>query len=99
MTREQRILLNDTLRERFKGGIVRYGSQAARLPEAIRGRAAIRLSRPMEFAANSEHDAGSFIFAGYLFTWSISECLGERTLTLDVDEDLLINGAAHAATR
>jgi hypothetical protein len=99
VTREQRILLNDTLRTQFRGGVVRYGSQAARLPAPIRGRAAIRLSRPMEFAANSEHDAGTFIFAGYLFEWHISECLGERTLTLEVAEDVLINGGTHAATR
>ena len=77
---------------------MRFGVKALTLDPQVRGRAAIRLTRPHD-NISPEHDSGSFVFAGFVFTWVISECLGERTLTLDVDEDLLINGGTHASTR
>ena len=41
------------------------------LPASLRGRALCVLSRYSRFDAESEHDQGTFIFAGYAFEWRI----------------------------
>lgn len=90
MTIQQLIERNEALRTRLKGGVIQYGWNAANLDPGIRWRAGYRMTLPHD-DISPQRDSGSFKFAGFLFRWSISECFGEATLTLDVEEDLLIN--------
>ena len=98
------IELNDRLRTTFKGGRVQMTRDVYELPPSSRGRALCVLSRYNRFDAESEHDHGIFLFAGYAFEWRI-EYRGKdgeglspdptdsdrtlRVLTLDVTRDVL----------
>jgi hypothetical protein len=63
--------LNDQLRTTFKGGRVQMTPSAFQLGAELRGRALHVMSRYDRFDADSEHDRGVFIFAGYSFEWHI----------------------------
>jgi hypothetical protein len=65
------IELNDQLRTTFKGGRVQMTRGVYALDERLRGRALSVLARYDKFDADSEHDCGVFIFAGYAFEWRI----------------------------
>ncbi len=65
------IALNDQLRTTFKGGRVQMTPSVYELDDRLRGRALSVLARYNKFAADSEHDWGTFIFAGYSFEWRI----------------------------
>jgi hypothetical protein len=65
------IALNDQLRTTFKGGRVQMTRCVYDLDDRLRGRALSVLARYSKFHADSEHDWGTFIFAGYPFEWRI----------------------------
>jgi Protein of unknown function (DUF3768) len=65
------IALNDQLRTTFTGGRVQMTPSVYGLDARLRGRALSVLAHYSKFDADSEHDWGSFIFAGYSFEWRI----------------------------
>ena len=65
------IALNDQLRTTFKGGRVQMTPSVYELDDRLRGRALSVLARYNKFDADSEHDWGMFIFAGFSFEWRI----------------------------
>jgi hypothetical protein len=69
--RAKMIELNDRLRTTFKGGRVQMTPGVYQLEDRLRGRALSALARYAKFAPDSEHDWGTFIFAGYAFEWRI----------------------------
>ena len=105
MDRRQTIVaLNDELRTTFKGGRVQMTRTVYDLDDRLRGRALSVLARYNSFDADSDHDSGVFIFAGFAFEWWIeyrsADGCGKspdpadvtktlRVLTLSVVDDLL----------
>lgn len=98
------IELNDRLRTTFKDGRVQMMPSAYDLEPRLCGRVLFALSKYRKFDDESEHDHGTFTFAGYLFEWHIeyrstddagpSDNPGDsertlRVLTLYVIADLL----------
>jgi hypothetical protein len=72
MDRRAKIIeLNDHLRMTFKGGRVQMTATVYDLDDRLRGRALSALARYSKFHTDSEHDCGTFIFAGYAFEWRI----------------------------
>jgi hypothetical protein len=69
--RAKLIELNDQLRATFKGGRVQMTRSVYDLDERLRGRALSVMARYDKFDADSEHDCGVLIFAGYAFEWRI----------------------------
>jgi len=69
--REKIIALNDEFRRTFKGGRVQMTPAVYNLDPQLRGRAIWAMARYNRFAADSEHDWGVMIFAGYSFEWHI----------------------------
>jgi Protein of unknown function (DUF3768) len=65
------IALNDQLRMSFKGGRVQMTPSVYQLDDRLRGRALSVLARYGTFHPESEHDWGTFIFAGFSFEWRI----------------------------
>lgn len=65
------IALNDQLRTTFKGGRVQMTPSVYQLDDRLRGRALSVLARFDSFHPDSEHDGGTFIFAGFSFEWHI----------------------------
>lgn len=61
------IELNDELRTTFKGGRVQMTRSFYDLDDRLRGRALSVMARYNKFDAESQHDSGVFIFAGYAF--------------------------------
>jgi Protein of unknown function (DUF3768) len=96
--------LNDQLRTTFRGGRVQMTRSVYDLDDRLRGRALSVLARYNAFDADSDHDSGVFIFAGFAFEWWIEyrSINGSRqssdpadiaktfrVLTLSVVDDLL----------
>ena len=72
MDRRAKIIeLNDQLRTTFKGGRVQMTPSVYELDDRLRGRALSVMARYRTFDADSEHDCGVFIFAGFAFEWRI----------------------------
>jgi hypothetical protein len=69
--RDKVVALNDQLRTTFKGGRVKMTPSVYELDDRLRGRALSVLARYNKFHPDSEHDWGTFIFAGYSFEWRI----------------------------
>ena len=69
--RAKTIELNDQLRTTFKGGRVQMTPSIYELDDRLRGRALSVMAGYRTFDADSEHDRGVFIFAGYAFEWCI----------------------------
>ncbi|MGA8611701.1 MAG: DUF3768 domain-containing protein [Xanthobacteraceae bacterium] len=69
--RAKLIALNDGLRTTFKGGRVQMTPSVYQLDERLRGRALSVLAHYNKFDRDSEHDWGTFIFAGFAFEWRI----------------------------
>jgi hypothetical protein len=69
--RAQIIALNDQLRTTFKGGRVQMTPSVYGLDDRLRGRALSVLAQYDSFHADSDHDSGVFIFAGFAFEWQI----------------------------
>lgn len=65
------VALNDQLRTTFKGGRVQMTPSVYQLDDRLRGRALLVLARYNKFHPDSEHDWGTFIFAGFSFEWRI----------------------------
>ncbi len=65
------ISLNDQLRTTFKGGRVQMTPGVYQLDDRLRGRALSVLARCRKFHVESDHDWGTFIFAGFSFEWRI----------------------------
>jgi hypothetical protein len=65
------IELNDQLRTTFRGGRVQMTPSVYGLDDRVRGRALSVLAQYDSFDAESEHDSGVFIFAGFAFEWRI----------------------------
>ncbi len=78
----------DDIRKKLRGVEFRYGINAAQLDPQIRNRAGYRLTLPQRFEKNSRHDAGSFVFAGFLWEWHFENCLGFLSLHLDITDDM-----------
>ena len=108
------IALNDQLRTTFKGGRVQMTPGVYNLEARIRGRALSVLACYDTFDAESEHDSGVFIFAGFSFEWRIEyrrkDGIGVsqdsadpektfRVLTLQAVADLVPGGALDTAAR
>ncbi len=99
------IALIDQLRSTFRGGRVQMTPSVYELDDRLRGRALSVMAGYRTFDADSEHDRGVFIFAGYAFEWCI-EYRGKdgvgvspdpsdaertlRVLTLYVVDDVLV---------
>lgn len=72
MDRRAKIIAqNDQLRTTFNGGRVQMTPSVYQLDDRLRGRALAALARYTKFHADSEHDWGTFIFAGFAFQWRI----------------------------
>jgi Protein of unknown function (DUF3768) len=72
MDRRAKIIeLNDRLRATFRGGRVQITPGVYQLDARLRGRALSVLARYNKFDADSDHDWGTFLFAGYFFEWRI----------------------------
>jgi Protein of unknown function (DUF3768) len=72
MDRRSKIIeLNDRLRSSFKGGRVQMTPSVYELDDRLRGRALSVMASYSRFDADSEHDCGVFIFAGFAFEWRI----------------------------
>lgn len=72
MDRRAKIIeLNDQLRTTSKGGRVQMTRGVYELDDRLRGRALAVLACYNKFDADSEHDWGTFIFAGFSFEWRI----------------------------
>jgi Protein of unknown function (DUF3768) len=69
--RDKVVALNDHLRTTFKGGRVQMTRSVYDIDDRLRGRALSVLPRCNKFYPDSEHDWGTFIFAGYSFEWRI----------------------------
>src|ERR1700683_501010 len=69
--RAEIIALNDRLRTTFRGGRVQITPSVYELDDRLRGRALSVLARYDKFHPDSEHDWGTFIFAGFSFEWRI----------------------------
>lgn len=69
--RAKLIELNDQLRTTFRGGRVQMTPSVYQLDDRLRGRALAVLARYNKFDADSDHDWGTFIFAGFAFEWRI----------------------------
>ncbi len=69
--RDKVVALNDQLRTTFKGGRVQMTRSVYDLDDRLRGRALSVLARYNKFHPDSEHDWGTFIFAGFSFEWRI----------------------------
>ena len=69
--RAEIIALNDRLRTTFRGGRVQITPSVYELDDRLRGRALSVLARYDKFHSDSEHDWGTFIFAGFSFEWRI----------------------------
>ena len=68
MDRRAKIIeLNDQFRTTFKGGRMQMTPDVYHLDDRLRGRALSALARYAKFAPDTEHDWGTFIFAGYAF--------------------------------
>jgi hypothetical protein len=84
------IELNDLLRTTFKGGRVQMTRDFFDLDARLRGRALWTMSRYNKFDADSAHDSGVFIFAGYSFEWYIEyrdrDCTGVSPDPADPDK-------------
>ena len=66
------IALNDQLRATFKGGRVQMTPSVYDLEARLRGRALYDDDPSYNrFDPDSEHDWGTFIFAGFSFEWRI----------------------------
>jgi hypothetical protein len=65
------VALNDRLRTTFQGGRVQMTPSVYELDPRLRGRALSVLARYEKFHPDSEHDCGTFIFAGFSFEWRI----------------------------
>jgi len=65
------IALNDQFRTTFKGGRVQMTPSVYGLDDRLRGRALSVLAQYDSFDADSEHDSGVFILAGFAFKWRI----------------------------
>lgn len=85
MDRRTKIIeLNDRLRTSFKGGRVQMTPSVYQLDDRLRGRALSVLARYSKFHPESEHDRGTFIFAGYSFEWQIEyRAAGDGGVSLD----------------
>ena len=82
------IALNDQLRTTFKGGRVQMTPTVYALHPNLRGRALCVLARYDKFHADSEHDSGVFIFAGYSFEWRIEyRCKDGTGVSADPADD------------
>lgn len=96
--------LNDRLRTTFEGGRVQMTRNVYDLDDRLRGRALSVLARYNSFDAESDHDSGVFIFAGFAFEWRIEYRSADgcgssadpadaaktfRVLTVSVVDDLL----------
>lgn len=85
MDKRARIIeLNDQLRTSFKGGRVQMTRNVYELDERLRARALAVMARYTAFDADSEHDCGVFIFAGYAFEWRI-EYRGKDASSVSTD--------------
>jgi hypothetical protein len=72
MDRRAKIIeLNDQLRTTFKGGRVQMTPSVYVLDDRLRGRALSVMASYRTFDADSKHECGVFIFAGYAFEWRI----------------------------
>jgi hypothetical protein len=69
--RAKLIALNDALRTTFRGGRVQMTPSVYQLDDRLCGRALSVLAHYSKFAADSEHDWGTFIFAGFAFEWRV----------------------------
>jgi hypothetical protein len=78
------VALNDQLRTTFKGGRVQMTRSAYDLDDRLRGRALSVLARYNSFDAESDHDSGVFIFAGFAFEWRI-EYRGKDGIGVSLD--------------
>jgi hypothetical protein len=65
------VALNDQVRTTFNGGRVQMTPSVYELDARLRGRALSVLARYNKFHRDSEHDWGTFIFAGFSFEWRI----------------------------
>jgi hypothetical protein len=78
------VALNDQLRTTFKGGRVQMTKCVYELDDRLRGRALSVLARYDKFHSDSEHDCGTFIFAGFSFEWRI-EYRGKDGMGISAD--------------
>ena len=90
MNLEETRAANDLLREKFTGGRILMSRAVWDLETHMRGRMLHRLNLYSRFEEDSDHSEGVFIFAGYSFFFEILMENGERTLTVYLDGDLLL---------
>jgi hypothetical protein len=92
MTPAETIAANDLLRTAFKGGRIEVCHNVFEIDDRTMGRMLCVLARYNKFEEGSLHDSGTFIFAGFSFSFEILIVDDERVLRVWVEQDAL-NGA------
>src|SRR5437016_362102 len=82
------ITRNDLLRTTLRGGVVLFSRAVMELDARIRGRLIDRITRFDNFHADSLHDEGTLIFAGFSIVWYIDELDGKRRMHVILAEDI-----------
>jgi hypothetical protein len=83
------IQINDALRKHFIRGRIEVHHGPYDLDSRLIGRMLCVLARYNRFDADSLHDDGLFIFAGFSFAWRIEIENEERVLRVWVERDAL----------
>jgi hypothetical protein len=89
MNRAQIIQANDNLRQHFRGGRIEVCHGPYDIDDRTMGRMLCAIARYDKFHADSLHDEGLFIFAGFNVAWRIEIADGERVMQVWVSDDVL----------
>lgn len=89
MTREQTIWANDELRQYFRGGRVEVCHGPYEVDDRTMGRMLCAIAKYDEFPADSLHDEGVLIFAGFAVGWTIRTVNRERVMRVWINDDVL----------
>jgi hypothetical protein len=89
MTRDQIIQANDVLRQSFRAGRVEVCHGPYDIDDRTLGRMLCAVAKYDSFSADSLHDQGVLIFAGFNVAWNIESIGGERVMRLWINDDVL----------
>jgi hypothetical protein len=89
MTRSQIIAANDELRQHFHGGRIEVCHGPYEIDDRTMGRMLCAIAKYDKFSAESLHDHGVLIFAGFSVAWNIEIIDGERVVRVWINEDVL----------
>lgn len=89
MTRDRIIRANDELRQHFRGGHIEVCHGPYDIDDRTMGRMLCAIAKYDKFPADSLHDEGVLLFAGFSVAWQIQTVDGERAMLVWVNQDAL----------